>query len=198
MPTPNSSATSYAQPSDLIIAYDANQVGDLVNDDKTRATASQITTVTSSPGPYQTTLAKLKWASGQVEAACLVAGRYQPSDLAALTGMLLALLIDLVCDLAYWKLTIRRYPGTKLTDQAKGALDLLSDLRFGQRIFGWLRCNRRTTSPPRTSASPRCNASIWRFTRLGVTLEPALATSAIIAEECRPWHSPSRFSLPAS
>lgn len=80
--------------------------------------------------------AALNRASGEVEAACLVAGKYTPTDLNALTGMSQSLLQGLVADLAFWFLMVRRYPGSQPTEAYKGAMEKLERLRLSERIFG--------------------------------------------------------------
>lgn len=129
MPTPLSNSTSYCTPGEFLKRYDANQVGDLVSDGKVRVPATALLT---DPNVQ----AALDTASGDVEAACLVAGKYTPTDLAALTGVSQKLLYGIISDLAYWRLVVRRYPGATITDAAKGGMVMLERLRFGERIFG--------------------------------------------------------------
>lgn len=127
--TPLSSSSSYATPTQLLNAYDARQVGDLVGDVNTRVSANDLLTDNNLQ-------AALDWASGQVEAACLRGARYTPDDLNALTGMSQAMLVGLVCDLAFWRLTVRRNPSAQPTEAYRAAMELLDRLGLGERIFG--------------------------------------------------------------
>lgn len=129
MSTPVSSSTSYASASDLLARYDARVLGDLVADAGARVSSVGLATDANLS-------VALKRASGEVEAACLVAGKYTPTDLSGLTGMAKELLIGLVCDVAAWFLMVRRYPDMKPTEAVKMALERLGQLREGVRIFG--------------------------------------------------------------
>lgn len=121
---------AYATAQDLLNRYDARRVADLVSDAGSRTLAPQ-----SSP----VLLACLDDASGEVDAACRVAQRYTQADLLGLTGNANALLVRLVCDLAYGMLVARR--GYTANDSAvmapreKLAFDTLESLRRGERLF---------------------------------------------------------------
>lgn len=121
---------AYATAQNLLDRYDARRIADLVSDSGTRTLAPQ-----SSP----VLLACLDDASGEVDAACRVAQRYTSADLSGLTGNANALLVRLVCDLAYGMLVARR--GYAANDNAvmapreKIAFDMLEALRRGERIF---------------------------------------------------------------
>jgi hypothetical protein len=132
MPTPLTSATAYCDGPTFVIFHDWRTAGDLLVDDDTRL--ADATAVASSA-----TLATLLLAaSGEVEAACLVSGRYTPDDLNALTGSTQAFLQKLVADLAYWRMMQRRWPDADVANVpgAKSALEMLDRLRLGERIFG--------------------------------------------------------------
>jgi len=129
MSTPLSSATSYATPTQLLQHYDARQIGDLVGDVGTRVSSASLLTDVN-------VQAALDRASGEIEAACLVAGKYTPDDLNILTGMALALRVGLCVDLAYWFLQIRRFPKSEITEGYRAAMEKLDRLRLGERIFG--------------------------------------------------------------
>src|SRR4051812_44738426 len=93
--TPITSATRYCSGSEFCGPtgfYDSRVIGDLVSINGTRD---------PSPHTNAKVLANLDSASGEVESACLVAGRYTPDDLNALTGMGAALLKRIVASLAY-------------------------------------------------------------------------------------------------
>lgn len=121
---------AYATPQDLLNRYDARRVADLVSDAGSRTLAPQSSPVVA---------ACLDDASGQVDAACRVAQRYTAAELSGLTGNAQAMLVRLVCDLAYGMLVARR--GYTANDAAvmapreKFALDMLEALRRGERLF---------------------------------------------------------------
>jgi phage gp36-like protein len=125
---------SYASASDMLTRYDPRPIGDLVKDDGSRASPS---TLLNDP----VLAAALQDASGLVDSATLVGGRYSPGDLAGLapTDNTTLFLKRLVCDLAYGLLISRR--GYSRADQLaqapnyQEALALLEKLRAGELIF---------------------------------------------------------------
>ncbi len=132
MPTPLSSSTPYCSNTLFTTFHDWRNVADLLSDDDTRLADE----ATVQGNAKLATL--LLVASGEVEAACLVSGRYTPSDLNALNGSTQALLQKLTADLAFWRITQRRWPDANPSGVAgaQAALDLLERLRLGERIFG--------------------------------------------------------------
>lgn len=132
MPTPSSSATSYASASDMLVRYDDRTVRDLCSDTGSRTSSGSIATNTR-------LLAALLGASGLIEAAVTAAATYKPEDLQALTGASLAYLKDLVCALALGRLFLAR-PDIegKLPESYKQAMEELSRLRAGEWAFGLL------------------------------------------------------------
>lgn len=125
---------SYAIPSDLYTRYDSRRVGELVNDDGTRSTTTQLDS-------NATALAVLADASSMIDAAVLAGNRYLQSDLAALVsdpngGPFLK---RLTCDLAWGLLNARRgYTNEELAARAPmfaRALDTLDKLHDGERVF---------------------------------------------------------------
>lgn len=131
MPTPNSSAASYATVTQLLQYHDQRQIADLVKDNDTRETGVATNAYV---------LAALKRASGELEMACTMGKRYTPADLNAINGVSREALIGLVCDLAYWHLVKRRHPGATL-ENVPGALTaygILGQLRKGELVFGLL------------------------------------------------------------
>lgn len=131
---------SYAQPSDIITRYDVRRLGDLVNDDGTRASSTQLL---SSP----VLQSALDDASGMIDAACQRGQRYSPNDLALLTSATsgtplwnsFQLLVRLTCDLAYGLLVGRRgYNSTDTGSQSPRyveAMRLLERLGNGDWVF---------------------------------------------------------------
>jgi hypothetical protein len=130
MSTSISNANAFASPADLILRKDVRLIGDLVLDTGVRATSGAIA---SDP----TVLNHLKAASGILEAACLVGDRYLPADLVNLTGVSLEMLKSIVCELAFWTLTIRRRPETPMPAQTMWAYQQIELLNNGARIFSF-------------------------------------------------------------
>lgn len=137
--TPLTSATAYAAPADLFARADIRNVGDWASDDGTRHGGS--------PNPNPAILATdanvltaLLDASGELESACLVGGRYLPVDLAVLLAVNPSagrnVVLDLVCGLALGKL-YRRRPnvGTPVPAQTLEAQGKLQALAAGERIL---------------------------------------------------------------
>ncbi len=127
--TPLSSATTYLPQTQILSFYDARQWGDLTLDNNTRESSTNVLT----------DLYIAQWllsASGQVEAACLVGGKYTPTDLNSLTGASQAFLWKLVADLAFYFGTQRRKPSAPTTEAYVAAMENLERLRLGERIFG--------------------------------------------------------------
>lgn len=129
MSTDISSATSYATAAQAVQRHDVRQWGDLLSDDNARVAAADVLTNT-------TLAALLKEASGMVEMACLRGERYTPTDLGeTLSGVSKEMLVGLVCELAFWKATVRRHPDRALQPSAIWALQTLDALADGKAIF---------------------------------------------------------------
>jgi phage gp36-like protein len=123
---------SYATPADIQARYDVRRLGDLVRDDGTRATPSQL----SSDANLQ---AALNDADGVVNAAVLQGQRYKVADLQSLTGNDQQFLIRICCDLAYGHLLARRgYTSDemqKLAPRYTLAIKTLEQLSRGNLVF---------------------------------------------------------------
>lgn len=123
---------SYASPGDIQSRYDVRRLGELVKDDGTRATPTQLNSDI-------TLQAMLDDASGLIDSAILIGHRYDPADLALMTGTAKAVLVRLCSDLAYGLLVMRRgYSEQEATRLAPGfglALKMLDRLRTGEMIF---------------------------------------------------------------
>jgi phage gp36-like protein len=119
---------AYASSADMTARYDENVLKDLSSDDGTPA--AQLATATAMT-------AALDDASGQIEAAVLVAQMYQVSDLTALTGNSLALLKQITCDIAMYRMLKRRPEkyGKELVEAKKYCDEYLEMLRQGKRVF---------------------------------------------------------------
>ena len=120
---------AYASPSDMIDRYDGRTIEDLLSD-----SGEPIADIASD----QKLAALLEAASGRVEAAVLVANHYTLDELTSLSGNSLALLKDIVCDLAMARL-LRRRPekmgGKAVEAITKEAEEYLDRLRNGDRLF---------------------------------------------------------------
>lgn len=121
---------SYATPADLIARKSASTLGALASDSGAEVAAGELATNSK-------ILAALISASGAVEAALLVGGRYSVSDLTGLPTNAAGYLKQIVCDIAMAYLYARK--PTYSSDDYKAALDLqethLERLRKGQNIF---------------------------------------------------------------
>jgi phage gp36-like protein len=111
---------------------DVKTIGDLVYDDQTQATQSQLLT-------DPTLNFALMRASGELESAAAVANRYQPADLQALlaqNGVSAFYLKGIVADLAAFYLTNRRWRFNQdITKPYEMAVAVLEKLRNGDAIF---------------------------------------------------------------
>ena len=133
VPTPDSTTTAYASPSDLVVYHDWRQVSDWAHDDDTRD-ANQSACIADPTGNISRALL---WSSGQVESACSAGVGYQPADLAALAGAGREFLKGLVCDLALNRLARRRFRLQSADAYpAAEAFASLDRLRKGEWIFG--------------------------------------------------------------
>lgn len=121
---------AYASASDLTARYDARTVGDLAADDSVRVLPGAMAADAN-------ITAALDDASGDVEAALVVARRYTVAQLEALTGNSLAKLKRVTCDIAMAYLLGRRPAfnpdllGT-MREMADGYLDKLAS---GENVF---------------------------------------------------------------
>lgn len=134
---------SYATPAQMIVRYNANRLGQLVRDDGSTATPTQLLT---DPNLQ----ASLDDGAGQIELAVLAGLRYQLTDLQTLITAYAAgsfnpqynsgaLLVRLNCDLAYGNLVGRKGMDAATTaamsPRVQWAEGLLEQLRQGDRVF---------------------------------------------------------------
>jgi phage gp36-like protein len=122
---------AYITPAEMLKRFDVRILGDLVSDSGVRVSA---TSLLSDPNLQ----AALDDASGQINAAILVAQRYTPSQLSALTGVDAAFLYWLTATLAYGRLRLRRGVKADELPEYKDALEMLQALRDGARVFNVL------------------------------------------------------------
>jgi hypothetical protein len=135
--TPLSNSTSYCTVAEFLKRNDARRVGELLNDIGERAEYEAILSGTALPD-NSNVQACLDSAAGQLEAACLVGGRYKPADLAAMTGVSASFRDDLISSLAMQKLLRRRKAEAPNTEATKEALAHLKSLQNGDEILGML------------------------------------------------------------
>lgn len=132
--TPNSGLVPYCTPAQYIAREDVRQTGDLVRDDGTQATPSELLT---DPNLF----VALQDASGEVEAACFVGNRYTAADLQALAaqgGNSGAFLARIVSGLAYGLVHDRRGMVVTVNPQSvPNARAQLDSLRSGAAIFAF-------------------------------------------------------------
>jgi phage gp36-like protein len=121
---------AYATPADLLLRKSEQTIGQLVSEDGTAVSSGALAT-------DDKVLAALESASGAIDAALLQAGRYEPSDLAALTDNSLAHLKHITCEIAMAYLFAIK--PTYATDDYKAQMDLhdlyLERLRKGENVF---------------------------------------------------------------
>lgn len=133
MSTPNSNASSYLDATTYLTRVDWRTVGDLCSDTGSRLPQQQLL----GPPVNANLQAALDDASGEVEAACTVGARYDPTDLAGLTGVSQKYLFRLIATLATAYLVQRRPELNKpLPPAYEAAQKALEYLAAGGRIFG--------------------------------------------------------------
>lgn len=157
-----SSVTPFCSLSQMTDRYDGRTLGDLLSDDGTNHTFTGVPPVYTpsilldpSQNPGARLYKFLKLASGEVEKACLVANRYQPSDLANLAAPVAGQtypdgtpmytnsgekLADIVAGFAMFRIWDRRparLQHVELPLSAKIALEDLDQLRDGNNILGF-------------------------------------------------------------
>lgn len=124
--------STYASPDDMMLRYDVRRLGQLCTDNDTQLTTEQL---------VQSAILQeaITDASGLVESAVMVGGRYSVTDLLTLNDNPKRFLARLVCDLTYGFLVSRRgFNSNDIGSLAPGyanALKLLDELRAGTWIF---------------------------------------------------------------
>lgn len=128
---------AHATATDLLRRYDIRRIGDLVNDNDTRATEADLQNPSTPAGAVVNTA--LSDASGLINSAILAGRRYTLANLANMTTDSKALLVRICCDLAYSFLVTRRGYGAAdleaMTSRAKESEMILEQLRQGERLF---------------------------------------------------------------
>ena len=136
MPTPISATSPYITVANFLKRYDWRTIGQLMCDDDTEVPqlATLLDSATNEGGNLYLILQD---ASGELETAALVGGRYTVADLQALTGNQAAYIGRIVADLAVGKCYQRR-PDlySEMPAQSTVASNILNALASGEVIFG--------------------------------------------------------------
>lgn len=120
---------SYATPADLLLRYDANLLGMLVNDNSQQLSPAQLQNDAA-------TQAALDDATGIIQSALYVAYKYTAAEIATATAESLSLLRRLCCDLAIVMLCQRRgYDYNDKYPMLALSLELIQQLRNGERVL---------------------------------------------------------------
>lgn len=131
--TPNSSSTPYITVNDFLARNDFRDVGQLVNDDNTQSTPSQLQT-------NPNLAVALAEASGELESACLSSQKYAVADLQNLNGMSLEYMKSILSAIVIYRLYQRRHgpqPSDFVVNSYMKAMDALNQLRSGVAIFSF-------------------------------------------------------------
>ena len=122
---------AYATGTDLVDCFDVDLLGDLAQDTREPVDPSVVKTLPN-------VLRMLDQASGEIDVALIAGGRYQPAQLAALTGSSQAHLVRITCTIAI-ALLFKRRPSAAMLELAKPYYDekekYLKDLRSGANLF---------------------------------------------------------------
>lgn len=121
---------AYATVTDLIDRFDSRDLGDLASDGNAQVSEASLKT-------DRKIAAALADASGEIDAALLVGGRYTPMELANVTGFSKSHLVRITCDIAAARLMGRRMGRDieklkMMVEQAEGHLERL---RNGENVF---------------------------------------------------------------
>ncbi len=136
MSTPVSALTPYCSVAEFLTRYDWRPVMQLMSDDDSQdPLRNTLTDSTTTEGARL--LAILQDASGELETAALLGGRYTVADLQALTGNQVAYIRRITADLAIGRCFQRR-PDLfgQPPNQTQVAQQVLNALASGDRIFG--------------------------------------------------------------
>lgn len=121
---------AYANHDDMTNRFDAREIGDLLSD-----TGEPVDEGDFVSHPKLTAI--LEDASGEIEAALMVGGRYTAANLTSLTGNSLSHLKRITCELAMRDLLARRpaYNPEKLKAFEERCQGHLKQLRHGENVF---------------------------------------------------------------
>lgn len=135
MSTPVSATTPYCSAEEFLVFTDFRTIVDLCSDDDGRPLQSDFIDPTTRTG--EIALAVLQVASGELESAVLLGGRYTVEDLQALTGNQQQFIKKLVADLALWEFYSRRPDITsQMPPKCEQAKAIVNAIAQGEMIFG--------------------------------------------------------------
>lgn len=138
--TPNSSATAYCTPAQFLTFYTRTLAADMLRATPDAPRPSYLAMLDSTNPAGAKLLFHLARGAGEIEAACSIAQRYQPLDLAALTGVSLTLLQGINAARGMWSLYQTLKPGAARPEEVPGAresAEMLKALRDGEMIFAF-------------------------------------------------------------
>jgi hypothetical protein len=124
-------ALLYVTAANMLAAYDARTIGDLVNDNAVKATSDELL------APHPNLLFAMENAEAEAHSKLIQGGRYTTAQLTGLTGHPLNLLRDIVCKLTMLRLFDRR-PSYKSDAREKIAHDCqkaLDRIRKGEDVL---------------------------------------------------------------
>jgi hypothetical protein len=130
MSTPNSGTAAYCSNQTFLVFFDGRNLADLISDADTPVAVGTL--------PTNATLTSiLQAASGEVEMWCLKGNKYQPSDLAMLTGNMALKLAKIVANIAFGMMLERRPDKAyKMPESVLAARKELEQVSKGVEIFG--------------------------------------------------------------
>lgn len=141
--TPNSSTTPYLVPADLYSRIDPRLIAQLCSFDPTNPVIYNPygTPPVDTLSTNSTLLEQINIGCGELESACLRANMYQVSDLQALNGMALSYMKTIISSIVIMNLYNFRAgpnPSEAVVNNYNKAMESLTDLSDGKRIFGFL------------------------------------------------------------
>lgn len=138
--TPLSSSTPYITAAQVFDYYSRSIVADFLKATPTAPRPSYLAMVDPTNPAGIRLLRFLGRGAGEIESHCLMGKRYQPADLAALTGNSAAFLQGLNAARGMWFGYQATKPGTARPEDCPGAvesLEILKALKAGDQIFGF-------------------------------------------------------------
>lgn len=139
--TPDSATTPYCTAAQMLLCYARSLVADVLRQTENSPPPSYLAMLDDTNPAGIKLLYHMGVGAGEIEAACLVANRYTPADLQALTGVSLTLLQKLNAARAMWSLSQNLKPMTARPEEipmARESAEFLRELRDGEMIFGFV------------------------------------------------------------
>lgn len=139
--TPNTSTTPYVTNAQTLEMVAPSILADMLRRSPAAPPPSYLAMADTNNPAGARLYRHLSIGAGEIEAACTVARRYDPEDLAALEGMSRALLQKLNAARGFWSLAQYLKPLTARPEEVPGATEsyeLLKLLQAGEWIFGLL------------------------------------------------------------